>query len=200
MRKIITERMAALKDKTSVIGDGMLDPAAPGLSQPAVLRPAAVLVGLVERHQGLSVLFTRRTAHLTAHAGQVSFPGGRCEDCDEDAVATALRESHEEVGLPPELVQVAGSLDEYHTGTGFSITPVVGFFAGDFKPKPDPFEVADIFEVPFDFLMDPRNHKRERIHWKGAMREYYAMPYNGHYIWGATAGIIRNFYEHIRGE
>lgn len=200
MRKIIIERMAALKDKTGVIGDRMLDPSTPGSSQPAVLRPAAVLVGLVERHQGLSVLFTRRAAHLTAHAGQVSFPGGRCEDCDENAVATALRETHEEVGLAPELVQVAGSLDEYHTGTGFKITPVVGFLTGDFKPKPDPFEVAEIFEVPFDFLMDPRNHKRERVHWNGALREYYAMPYNGHYIWGATAGIIRNFYEHIRGE
>lgn len=200
MRKIITERIAALQDKTGIVGDRIVGPAPGGLPDAAALQPAAVLVGLVERRQGLSVLFTRRTAHLSTHAGQVSFPGGRCEACDENAVATALRETHEEVGVPPELVQVVGALDEYRTGTGFSITPVVGFLAEDFPLKPDPFEVDEVFEVPFDFLMDPRNHKRERIHWKGAMREYFAMPYDGHYIWGATAGIIRNFYEHIRGD
>lgn len=204
LRRLITEHFANFQSH-GVTGDHMIagTPVTDGFGghelDPAALRPAAVLFGLMERRDGLSVILTRRTAHLSAHAGQVSFPGGRCEDCDRDAVATALRETEEEIGLAPEHVEVVGELDEYRTGTGFSITPIVGFVRDGVALTPDPNEVDEIFEVPFDFLMDPRNHRRERVHWRGAMREYYAMPYQGHNIWGATAGIIRNFYERIRG-
>src|SRR5690606_6094930 len=141
----------------------------------------------------MTVLFTRRTAHLTDHAGQVSFPGGRREVHDADAIATALRETEEEIGLPRHHIEVVGTLEDYITGTGFRITPVVGFVRPGFALKPDPFEVADVFEVPLRFLLDPVNHQLREAHYKGRLRKYYAMPYNGHNIWGATAGMVVNF-------
>lgn len=204
LRRLITEHFAHFQGH-GVTGDKIVSNGAvvDGFRghelDPAGLCPAAVLFGIRERREGLSVILTRRTVHLSSHAGQVSFPGGRCEACDPDAVTTALRESEEEIGLPPEYVEVVGELDEYRTGTGFRITPVVGFVRENVRLRPDPNEVDEIFEVPFDFLMDPRNHRLERVHWRGALREYYAIPYQGHNIWGATAGIIRNFYERIRG-
>jgi 8-oxo-dGTP pyrophosphatase MutT (NUDIX family) len=162
------------------------------------LRPAAVLVAIIEREAGLRVLFTRRADHLSAHPGQVSFPGGRAHEGDIDAVATALRETEEEVGLNREFVLVAGALDPYETGTGFSIKPIVGFVREGFVLSPDASEVAEIFEVPLRFLMDPTNHERHMRVWQGRERHFYAMTFDGHYIWGATAGMLINLYERLQ--
>lgn len=158
------------------------------LEQPMV--PAAVLVPLVLRETGLTVLLTKRTAHLRDHAGQVSFPGGRCEDKDASPVATALREAEEEVGLVAAQVEVLGLLPEYYTGTGFCVTPVVALVSPPLNLKLDDFEVAEAFEAPLGFLLDSNNHQRQNIEYQGALREYYAMPWNGYYIWGATAGML----------
>jgi 8-oxo-dGTP pyrophosphatase MutT (NUDIX family) len=157
------------------------------------LTPAAVLVPIVERDGGMTVLFTRRADDLASHAGQIAFPGGRCDPGDRDAAATALRETAEEIGLPRDRVEVAGRLPVYETGTGFSITPVVGFVAPPFELAPDPREVAEVFEVPLAFLLDPANHRRDSIVWRGALHWYDAVPYDGRYIWGATAGIVVRF-------
>lgn len=160
------------------------------------LVPAAVLVPLVFRDEGLSVLLTQRTAHLAHHPGQISFPGGRGEPEDANAVATALREAEEEVGLPPSQVEVAGRLDDYVTVTGFRVVPVVGFLTPPLALAPDTFEVADIFEVPLAFILDPANHQRHfRITPTGEKRHYYAIPFEGRYIWGATAGMLINLHE-----
>lgn len=164
----------------------------PGDDRPT--RAAAVLVPLVNRPQGLTVLFTRRTEHLANHAGQVSFPGGRLEDADDGPVACALRETEEETGLPPACVDVLGSLDDYVTVTGFRVVPVVGLVHPPFVLTPDPFEVAEVFEVPLAFILDPANHQRVDRTVKGRSRPYYAMPFEGHYIWGATAGMLINLY------
>lgn len=154
------------------------------------LRDAAVLVPLVEREGGFSVLLTRRSEALPSHAGQVSFPGGRVQTEDTGFADTALRETEEEVGLARDFVSIAGFFEPYETGTGFAIQPVVGFVRPGFDLKPDPREVAEAFEVPFDFLMDPANHQLHHAVWQGRRRSYYAMPYGRHYIWGATAGML----------
>ena len=161
-----------------------------GASEHATLTPAAVLVPVVVRESGLTVLLTQRTAHLRDHAGQVSFPGGRCEDGDHGPEATALREAQEEVGIDPAQVEVIGRLPEYRTGTGFSVVPVVGLVSPPLNLKLDDFEVAEVFEPPLDFLLDTANHQRHRIEIRGEMREYWAMPWQGYYIWGATAGML----------
>ena len=162
---------------------------------PAV--PASVLIPLVVRER-LGLLLTQRTAHLSTHSGQVAFPGGRVDEDDADAVAAALREAHEEVGLLPEFVEVLGTLPTYTTGTAFVITPVVALVRPGFVLQPNPHEVADAFEVPLDFLMNPANHRRHVAEWEGARREWFSMPYDDggqeRYIWGATAGMLRNFY------
>ena len=162
------------------------------------LRPAAVLVPLVARPQGLTVLLTKRTDHLHNHAGQVSFPGGRVEEHDADAVETALRETEEEIGLDRGFVRIAGYLDNYETGTGFHITPVVGFVRPGFRLDIDAFEVAEAFEVPLSFILDEANHQRHSRVWQGKKRHYYAMPYGDFYIWGATAGMLMNLYRRLR--
>lgn len=161
---------------------------------PAQLTPAAVLVPVVQREGGLTVLLTQRTAHLHDHAGQVAFPGGRCEEHDESPVSTALRETEEEIGLSPSRIEVLGLLPEYRTGTGFRVTPVVGLVQPPFDLRLDDFEVAEVFETPLDFLLDPANHQRHSIEIAGALRHYYAMPYQGYFIWGATAGMIVSLY------
>jgi 8-oxo-dGTP pyrophosphatase MutT (NUDIX family) len=150
---------------------------------------AAVLLPIVAR-QTPSLLFTRRTETLARHSGQVSFPGGRSEDADLSPVETALRETFEETGIAPGFVAVAGYLDRYLTGTGFDIQPVVGVLAQDFTLKPDPREVAHVFEVPLAFLLDPANRRRESRHIGGRERRFYAFTYKEHEIWGATAAII----------
>ena len=158
---------------------------------------AAVLVPLVQRNE-LTVLLTQRTQQLSTHSGQIAFPGGKQDPEDADAVATALREAHEEVGLPAQQVEVLGSLPLYETGTAFMVTPVVALVQPDVVLQPNPDEVADVFEVPLRFLLDPANHQRHRLHWQGLEREWFSMPYMDgaaeRYIWGATAGMLRNFY------
>jgi 8-oxo-dGTP pyrophosphatase MutT (NUDIX family) len=162
-----------------------------------------VLVALVVRDGGLTVLLTQRTAHLNDHAGQVSFPGGRHEPHDATTTATALREAQEEVGLDPSRVEVLGTLPEYLTGTGFRVTPVVGLVHPPFTVQADTFEVAEIFEVPLGFLMDPKNHEVRVLSWEGGERRFFAMPYprgevgGDYFIWGATAGMLRNFYRFL---
>jgi 8-oxo-dGTP pyrophosphatase MutT (NUDIX family) len=168
----------------------------PGMTPPSTtLRPAAVLVPLVDHAHGISVLLTQRTAHLSAHAGQIAFPGGRIEEDDADAVAAALRETEEEVGLPRDRVSVIGRLDTYVTGTGFEITPVVGIVAPPFPLAIDPFEVAEAFEVPLSYIVDRRNHQRVERHSGGHLRAFFVLPYEGRNIWGATAGILVNLAE-----
>lgn len=164
----------------------------PGFVPNRTTTQAAVLVPLILRPDGLQVMLTQRTAHLKDHAGQISFPGGRAEPEDADSVATALRESQEEVGLPPELVQVLGRLDNYVTSTGYEVAPVVGLIRPPFPVKPDPYEVAEVFEVPLAFLVDPRNHERHNREFQGRKRHFYVLPYQDRYIWGATAGMLVN--------
>lgn len=159
--------------------------------------PAAVLFPIVLRPAGETVLLTQRTAHLRDHAGQVSFPGGRVEPEDRDAVDTALRETEEEIGLARQHVEILGYLPEYRTGTGFSVIPVVGLVQPPFNLTPDPFEVAEVFEVPLSFLLDERNHQRHSVHLRGALRHYFAMPYGDYFIWGATAGMIRSLSDRL---
>ncbi len=151
---------------------------------------AAVLVALVNRTEGIHVVFTQRTDHLSDHAGQISFPGGRAEEDDADIIHTALRESTEEIGLDAEHVQVLGILPDYYTVTGYRVTPVVGWVEADVSFTPDPFEVAEVFEVPLGFFLDATNHQRHSLMRDGQERFFYAMPYNGRYIWGATAGML----------
>lgn len=162
---------------------------------------ASVLLPLVLREE-LTVLLTERTAHLSTHSGQVAFPGGKRDPEDVDAAATALREAHEEVGLDATYVQVLGNLPIYATGTGFQVTPVVALVDPAAPLRPNPYEVADIFEVPLRFLLDPAHHERHSYLWNGTQREWFAMPYQDgarqHYIWGATAGMLRNFYRFMQ--
>ena len=173
----------------------------PGLISPpsTALRPAAVLVPLVDHPpghpHGMTVLLTQRTAHLTAHAGQISFPGGRIEACDPDPESAALRETEEEVGLPRDRIRLTGRLDTYLTGTGFEITPVVGIVTPPFPIAIDPFEVAEAFEVPLSYILDRRNHQRVERQSGAHRRVFYVLPYEGRNIWGATAGILVNLAE-----
>lgn len=161
--------------------------------------PAAVLIALVAYEEGVKLLLTERAAHLHDHAGQVSFPGGRIETSDASPQDAALREAQEEIGLSPDFVEVLGSMPAYMTATGFSIIPVVSLVQPGFTVMADPFEVAEIFEVPLAFLMDPSNHRiYEATLDDGRVRQYYAMPYDGHFIWGATAGMLRNLYHLLR--
>ncbi|MGZ3183005.1 MAG: CoA pyrophosphatase [Telluria sp.] len=161
--------------------------------------PAAVLVPLVERVEGLHVLLTLRTDHLSAHAGQISFPGGRAEEEDADPIATALRETQEEVGLHARHIDVLGTLPDYITGTGYRVTPVVALVTPPFTLEPDPNEVAEVFEVPLAFLMDGAHHQRLSFELpEGGRRSFYAMPYGDYFIWGATAGMLRNLFHFLR--
>ncbi|WP_295006750.1 CoA pyrophosphatase [uncultured Dechloromonas sp.] len=166
-------------------------------AQDQPLTPAAVLFPIVLRDDGHTVLLTQRTAHLRDHAGQISFPGGRVEAHDLTPIETALRETEEEIGLARERVEIVGFLPEYRTGTGFRVTPVVALVRPPFDLQPDPFEVAEIFEVPLAFLIDPANHQQHSLHYRGALRHYFAMPYGEYFIWGATAGMIRSLSERL---
>lgn len=161
------------------------------------LTPAAVLFPIVLRESGETVLLTQRTAHLRDHAGQISFPGGRVENEDLSPIHTALRETQEEIGLAGEHIEVIGFLPEYRTGTGFRVTPVVALVRPPFELTPDQFEVAEVFEVPLAFLLNPENHKRHSLHHRGALRHFFAMPYGDYFIWGATAGMIRSLTERL---
>ncbi|WP_288901219.1 CoA pyrophosphatase [uncultured Sneathiella sp.] len=177
-------------------GDHDLNPAsAPNHDLP--FTPAAVLVPIVLRKEGPTVILTRRATHLSKHAGQISFPGGRADEGDENAVATALRESQEEISLDPGLVEVIGSLTTYVTVTQYSVTPVVGLVEPAFDLRPEAGEVSEIFEVPLDFLLDQANRKKHSGFRNGVERFWYAIPFGDYYIWGATAGMIKDLSERI---
>ena len=164
------------------------------------LTPASVLIPLVAHPDRMTLLLTQRTAHLHDHAGQVSFPGGRVDPQDLDAVATALRETEEEIGLSRSHIEVIGVLPDYVTGTGFRVTPIVALVHPPFELAADSFEVAEIFEVPLAFLMNGANHERRSAEFpnRPGRRSFYAMPYEDYFIWGATAGMLRNLYHFIR--
>jgi 8-oxo-dGTP pyrophosphatase MutT (NUDIX family) len=151
---------------------------------------AAVLVPLVHHAGTVKVLFTQRTAHLADHAGQISFPGGRVEASDANREETALRETLEEIGLPPARIELLGRLPDYEIPSGFRITPVVGWVEPPFTLQPDDFEVAEVFEAPLEYFLDPGNYQRRQYHFGGRHRHYMAIPYRGRYIWGATAGML----------
>lgn len=186
---------AALRHATR--GDHDLNP---GMTPPSIeLRPAAVLVPLVDHPDGMSVLLTQRTAHLSAHAGQIAFPGGRVEAEDRDAAEAALRETEEEIGLARRHVSLIGRLDTYVTGTGFEITPVVGIVSVPLSLTVDPFEVADVFEVPLPFVLDRGNHRRTERMFEERRRVFFVLPYGDRNIWGATAGMLVNLAEVLTG-
>ena len=179
-------------ERHAVRGDHELNP---DLAVPELLTPAAVLVPVVMRPGGMTVLLTQRTPHLQAHAGQISFPGGRIEPEDADATMAALRETEEEIGLPRERVEVIGRLDTYLTRTGFDVTPVVGLVTPPFELRLDPFEVADAFEVPLAFVLDPASRERRSRAFGGVERRFWALPFGDRFIWGATAGMLVNLAE-----
>ncbi len=162
-------------------------------------RPAAVLVPIVARDE-LTVLLTQRPHTMPHHAGQIAFPGGKVEKSDEDHVAAALREAEEEIGLDRSHVEVLGYLDMYRTGTGFNVAPVVALVQPDFVLKIDTREVEEAFEVPLHFLMDEVNHQKHARPWRGRERHFYAMPYGNRFIWGATAGMLKNLHQKLFGE
>ena len=161
---------------------------------------ASVLVGIVMRERP-TVVLTERTTHLSTHSGQVAFPGGKRDETDTDAAHTALREAQEEIGLGPEFIEVLGQMPTYRTGTQFIITPVVALVRPEHSLTLNPFEVADAFEVPLEFLMNPAHHRRHFVEWNGGRREWFSMPYmdgtTERFIWGATAAMLRNFYRFL---
>ena len=161
------------------------------------LRPAAVLLPIVERTEPYA-LFTRRTDDLPSHAGQICFPGGRYHPDDDTLIRTALREVEEEIGLPPDMVEVAGFLDTYETlNTGFTILPVVGYLRADFKLIVNPREVAEVFEAPLSYILAPKNQAIKSVERGGVLREFFAIEYGGHTIWGATAAMVVNLSERL---
>lgn len=162
------------------------------------LRDAAVLVLIVDHPRERTVVLTQRTAHLADHAGQISFPGGRTHPEDLTPERTALREAEEEIGVAPASVEILGRLPEYRTGTGFSVTPIVGWAQPPLAYRPDPDEVADVFEVPLAFLLDPSNHRYESAYFRGRIRHYWAMPFGDRYIWGATAAMLVTFHRLLK--
>jgi len=170
-----------------------------GAGEHQPLRAAAVMVPLVTHANGLRVLFTRRTDHLQHHPGQVSFPGGCQEPRDTGPLQAALRETEEEIGLDSTYIEPLGLLDDYETVTGYLVTPVVGFVTPGFELRLDEFEVAEAFEVPLEFLLDQRNQRIGQRHYKGVQRRYYIIEYQGRRIWGATAGMLMNFYRRLHG-
>jgi 8-oxo-dGTP pyrophosphatase MutT (NUDIX family) len=180
-------------------GDHEMQPQPVPLPDEATAVPAAVLIAIVPRADGPTVLLTRRAAALRSHSSQVAFPGGRVDAVDGSPVVTALRETEEEIGLPRERVRTLGFLDAYLTGTGYRIVPVVALVETPFSLTLNAHEVDEAFEAPLSFLLDPANHRREGREWQGLYRTYYAMPFGDRYIWGATAGMIRNLYERLAG-
>jgi len=176
-------------------GDHTLNPDL--LLDPATYKDAAVLIPVVAHETGVTVVLTQRTAHLSAHAGQIAFPGGRIDPGDASAAAAALREAEEEIGLERGRVSIIGYLGPYLSRTGYRISPVLGRVAPPFSPVLNAAEVAETFEVPLAFLMNPANHMRAERTFYGRQRYFYEMPYEGRYIWGVTAGIIRQLYEQV---
>lgn len=191
---------AALHDPSAEAkrGDLDLDPAVWQRMGVSATKPAAVLIPVIERAEPM-VLLTQRTADLPSHPGQIAFPGGKIDGTDADPLAAAMRESKEEIGLDPKLIDPIGYLDIYLTFSGFRILPTVARVAPGYSLVLNTGEVTEAFEVPLAFLMTPANHQFLTRDWKGIQRQYYAMPYQQRYIWGVTAGIVRNLYERIYG-
>lgn len=185
-RQAVVERLSGFEHCRRVGGVAGVDP--------DTLRPAAVLVPLVERAGGLQVILTRRTEHLRDHAGQISFPGGRIEPDDPSPHMAALREAEEEIGVAPRQVEVIAELPQYRTATGFLVHPVVGFVDPSAGFRPCPVEVAEVFEVPLAFILNPDNHGTHEIEYRGRQYQAPAMPYGSHFIWGATASILLELY------
>jgi 8-oxo-dGTP pyrophosphatase MutT (NUDIX family) len=183
-------------DRLPARGDHDLDPVLQAIAAVRPIRPAAVLVGIVERAEPM-VLLTQRAAHLPDHAGQIAFPGGKIEAADGTPLAAALREAQEEIGLQARFIEAIGYLDIYMTTLGYRIVPVVARIRPGFDLVLSESEVDDVFEVPLAFLMQAANHQRHSRQWQGMTRTYYAMPFGERYIWGVTAGILRNLYERI---
>jgi 8-oxo-dGTP pyrophosphatase MutT (NUDIX family) len=163
------------------------------------LKPAAVLAPIVARPDGYTILLTQRTADMPTHAGQVAFPGGRLQ-AGEDAVTAALRETEEETGIAQRFIAPIGAFDAYQTVTGYAVAPIVGLVDPAFTLNPDPREVAVVFEAPAAFLFDPANHQTHTRAWGETSRSFYVMPYQDHFIWGATAGMLRALYLRLYGE
>lgn len=193
-RALAARRLHAVAPAVPAFSDDDLNPSARMIPENEEPKPAAVLVPLVPREDGLQVLLTERQPHLRRHAGQIAFPGGRIDDSDPDAVAAALRETEEETGITASFIEPIGFLDTYLTSTNYRVVPVVAVLRPGFTVVPQVAEVKDVFEVPLAFLMDPAHHARHSRDWQGHTRYYYAMPWKERYIWGATAGMIRNLY------
>ncbi|MFC3088796.1 CoA pyrophosphatase [Tabrizicola soli] len=162
------------------------------------LRPAAVLVPIWLRPEGAGVILTKRSSHLKHHPGQIAFPGGKVDASDAGPEAAALRETQEEIGLPPSRVQILGTLPVHETVTGFAVTPFVGLIQGPFAPVPEAGEVEEVFTVPLSHVLDPARFSIERRQWMGVWRRYYAVPHGPYYIWGATARILRGLAERMQ--
>jgi 8-oxo-dGTP pyrophosphatase MutT (NUDIX family) len=194
---LIEQIRASLLTSAAPVLAGDQDFGVLGAQPQAPLVPAAVLVPII-RSPEPRLLLTTRTAHLRNHAGQVAFPGGRIDTDDENPVAAALREAWEEIGLEPAHVDVMGIATPYHTGTGYSVLPVVGSIEPGLPLDPNPHEVADMFEVPLDFALDPANHLLRQAEWKGRMRRFYVIEWEGRTIWGATAGMLVNLSARLR--
>jgi 8-oxo-dGTP pyrophosphatase MutT (NUDIX family) len=199
--RLILDVPPGLNDPTVVPrrGDHDLDPVMRAIAEVRPIRPAAVLVPIVDRAEP-AVLLTQRTTELSSHAGQIAFPGGKIDPGDASPVEAALREAREEIGLDRRLIEPIGYLDLYLTTLGYRIVPTVARIRPDFELALNQAEVHDAFEVPLAFLMQPLNHQRHSGEWNGMMRTYYAIPFGERYIWGVTAGILRNLYERIYGE
>ena len=191
----LESRVNAGSDAPAGRNDFELNPELEALADAEHKRPAAVLIPVIERAKQASILFTQRTDELPTHAGQISFPGGKMDSGDANVFETALREAREEIGLEAEFIDTIGFLDDYITSTGYRISPLVAVIREGYSITPDRNEVAEVFDVPLSFLMNVQNHEMHTREWRRAQRKFYAMPYGNRFIWGATAGMLRNLYE-----
>jgi len=198
-RRLSRDDISALLARPAVM-PGVRDTHVVALPENARVMLAAVLVPLIPRGDDIQVLLTQRTAHLKDHPSQISFPGGRVEGGDQDRIETALREAEEEIGLARERVTILGCLPDYDMPSGFRISPVIGWIEPPFTLKLDPVEVESAFEVPLSYLLDPANHQYRRYEFNGRSRDYLAMPYQGRYIWGATAGMLQRLSQQLAAD
>lgn len=195
LRELVVRRLRSVEDREH--GDHFLNPGFRDWVMDRAKRPAAVLVPFVERSGSLNIILTKRVEHLRSHSGQIAFPGGKIDPEDADARDAALREAREEIDLRPEDVEIIGQMPDYHTGSGYRISPVLGIVDPAARMKANPVEVDYVFEVPLAFLMDPANHLRGSREFGGGKRYFFEMPYDDHYIWGVTANMLHMLYERL---